>query len=153
MPSIDDVLITDAVAAGLEQRQTRANAVEDSVHVDIEEPVMIGQVDLVDAHRPDAKAGIVDEDVEAPEALPDRAHRVEPLVVDRDVEVDVLRRVTDLMDHGLAGVVVDVGDDDPCTLRCEQRRLGFALATGTPGDQRDLAPKSVCHDLCLSETC
>ena len=77
---------------------------------------MIGQVDVFDAYRTDADAGVVDEHVEPAETKCDLAYHVDPLVVHRDIEMYILRGVTDGVGHGLARVVVDVGHDHLCAV-------------------------------------
>ena len=55
--------------------------------------------------------------------------------------------VAELLGGGLAGLDLDVGDDDPSALVDEALRGGPADAARRAGDDRDLSVQTTCHAL------
>src|SRR5262249_22577585 len=117
-------------------------AEEDAAGVDGHHPIPLLHRAVLDGHARDDDARVVDEDVEPAVAIGGEAHRVAPVGLVGDVEVDVDGVTTVGMDRrldALALVVEDVTEHDPGALASERARFTRALSPGAPADQRDLS--------------
>ena len=138
---VDGGDVDDRAAAVAAQRgDGGAHAVEDAGRVDGHRgvPSVVGLVD----DRCDADdAGVVDEDVELPEARPLLDGRV-PVLGGGDVEaqeVDVVAGGAELAGVRLACVLEDVAEDDGGAFLGEAPAVCCALSAGAAGDERRLA--------------
>ncbi|NYD67647.1 hypothetical protein BJ972_002166 [Agromyces atrinae] len=120
-------------------RKRGARDVEESVDVDGEHPLPLVDVradDRAEQHH----AGVVDEHVEAAEAVDDALHGGFGLGAHRDVgddgEGDPARRL-DLGDESVESVAAAGDDGDRRTLARESEGRGSADATARPGDEGD----------------
>jgi hypothetical protein len=98
---------------------------------------------LVSSIEPTGQIAVVDEYVEAAEALERRRDRVPPAVLVGDVLAHEQRGIADFARERLAGILVDVGEHDARALGGQQQRIGAADATCRAGDQRDLVCDSI----------
>jgi len=104
-----------------------------------EPPVRLGGV----SDRPGlAGAGVVDQDVQSPEAVFERRQRHEP--------VDVAGHVQPMVEHPIVpaggdrrAVVVEIGRHHPCPFRQEALDDGAADAAQASGDQSDAVLEAV----------
>ena len=88
---------------------------------------------------PARDAGIVDQDVEAPEPTDRLGDRESPLLRLGHVEVQVMRVVAEFRCHRMTFVVEYVADDDLGAFAEQQPRVFGAHAAGTARDQRNFS--------------
>src|SRR5207244_11455612 len=103
------------------------------VHVEDLAQVRVAGVLIVDAEE---DGGVVDEHVDAPEALGDRPAEALGVVLAR--HVDALEDLPDVPRHGCALLGIDVRDHHAGALFGEAPGVGFADPLPRAGDDRDL---------------
>ena len=130
--------VDDRAASGPAQRRQRlAGAEEHAQHIhphDSFPEFLRGVLDLFVV----GDASVVDQNVQAAEPALGRGHRVLPVGVAGNVEVDVDRLAAALGDaplHRLSLVIQNVAEDHPCSLGDEQLGLEGSLASGAAGNQ------------------
>ena len=137
------VVLTDVAdeageATAAEIRDAGGEAAYVHAERDVPDP-FVGRVDrpVLGQHH----AGVVVQDVQAAEPVDGGVHHRLRVGLLRDVGVDVrglAAGVADLRGGGLAGLVGDVGEDDPRALAREQAGRDPAHPARPAGDQRDL---------------
>src|SRR6185369_2780047 len=132
----------DAALLRLEARHDLLRGKVDRLHVDGEDAVEVGLVERLERLRQVAHAGVVDEDVEAVEAL-DRGpdHRLD-VGGPRHVGADAFGVRAERVGDPARAVAVAVGDDHARALGDELPGDALAESRGRTGDDGDLSCES-----------
>src|SRR6185312_5962710 len=146
---IDDAAVSGASKQGQGVPASEELAVE--VHLELPTPLIVGHIANFSEG---ADAGDIGQDVEAAESGLHLAHSLDPLGLDSDVEMEVLRYAAagfDLLDDHSPAVVINIRDDDTGTFSCHHHRRRAADPAGGPRHKGNFVVQSIHLSPCGSE--
>src|SRR3954451_6764004 len=143
----------DEVTAALcpEHGERSRDAIEHALDVDVDHAIPLVDLELVEG-RERHQAGVVDEHVQAPKALPDEVDEGGHLLTARDIKglvLDLAAMMANVGRERLQPLGAARAQDDGCTALGEQARGGLSDAAARARDGDDLA-FDLRHDALLS---